>query len=223
MSTLPTPASIFEITLLRHGESTGNAGGIYQGQMDFDLTERGAAQVQALAERWQRLGRSFDRILSSPLRRARQTAEIISQALDLPVEYDPIWMERDHGKLSGLTLEEGEVRYPRPAFTNPYNSVADNGESLWELYLRAGQAVQKLVNRPVGRYLIVSHGAFLNMFMYAVLGIVPQANFSGVRFRFTNTSVAELRYDPGQHVWLLESINDRQHLRAEPKAEQEPK
>jgi broad specificity phosphatase PhoE len=215
------PPSYFEITLLRHGESIGNADGIYQGQLDFDLTGRGEAQVQALAEYWRRTGRNFDCILSSPLRRARQSAEIISRALGSQVEFDSIWMERDHGELSGLTIEEGEAKYPRPAFSNPFSPVAENGESLWELYLRAGQAIQKLVERPVGRYLIVSHGALLNMCMYAVLGIIPQANYSGARFQFTNASVAELRYDPGQHHWLLESLNDRRYLQTESEAGQE--
>jgi hypothetical protein len=45
--------------------------------------------------------------------------------------------------------------------------------------------------------------------MYVILGIVPQANFQGPRFRFRNAAFASLEYDPSRHVWSLESINDR--------------
>ena len=68
------PPSKYNITLLRHGESLGNAGGIHQGQADFELSEIGLAQAHALADRWQRESVTFDRIISSPLLRARQTA-----------------------------------------------------------------------------------------------------------------------------------------------------
>ena len=49
------------------------------------------------------------------------------------------------------------------------------------------------------------------MAMYAILGILPQANFLGARFRFRNVSFAVLHYDPAEHSWLLERLNDRLH------------
>ena len=207
-----TPPSKFLITLLRHGESLGNAGGIHQGRADFELSETGLAQARALAERWQRESVTFDRIISSPLLRARQTAEILAAALHIPVEFDPNWMERDIGQLSGLSVEEAAQRFPRPPFMHPYQALGGNGESRWEAYLRAGRAVQDLLRRPPGSYLVVSHGAILNMVLYAMLGIVPQANFQGARFRFYNTSFAVLQYDPANHNWQVEKLNDCDHL-----------
>jgi hypothetical protein len=49
------------------------------------------------------------------------------------------------------------------------------------------------------------------MVMYAILGIVPQANFQGSRFRFRNTAFATLTYNPEEHSWVLEGLNDRMH------------
>src|SRR5512136_1410620 len=92
----------FYITLLRHGESVGNAEARWQGQSDFPLTDVGRAQARALAERWQREQAKFDFLITSPLTRARETAEIIASALNIPVEYDPLWLERDNGEFSGL-------------------------------------------------------------------------------------------------------------------------
>jgi broad specificity phosphatase PhoE len=208
-----SPSLLYRITLLRHGQSTGNAGGIYQGQAEFDLTETGRLQSQALARRWVAEGRVFDLAISSPLGRARQTAEIITAALSLPLEYDELWMERHNGLLAGLDHLEAAERYPRPEFMSPYEPVGRTGESQWDLYLRAGQAVLRLLRRPLGRYLVVSHGGLLNMALYTMLGIVPQANFQGARFRFLNTAFADLVYDPAAHTWLLERLNDRAHWR----------
>lgn len=204
--------TIFHITLLRHGESVGNAENYHQGQFDFELTEKGCAQAQALAQRWLEEGVTFEAILSSPLARARQTAELIAQALSLPVEFEADWAERDNGVLAGLKFTEAAHLHPQPNFMNPFDPLGISGEGDWELYLRAGRAVLNLLRRPPGRYLVVSHGGILNKVLYAMLGIVPQANFQGVHFRFDNTGFAVVEYDPSTHTWLLERLNDRQHL-----------
>jgi 2,3-bisphosphoglycerate-dependent phosphoglycerate mutase len=204
-------ADTFHITLLRHGESRGNAQGILQGQSDFPLTETGRKQVQALADRWQSDGQTFDRIISSPLARARETAEILEERLQAPLELSPLWKERDNGLLAGLTRAEAEQTHPRPDFINLYQPIGENGESQWELYLRAGRAVQELVTRPPGSFLVVSHGGLLNMVMYVVLGITPQANFHGARFRFRNTAFAIVTYKAQRHEWRCEAVNDRAH------------
>lgn len=210
---MSTPHEPFthRITLLRHGESKGNAQGIYQGHAEFDLTEKGRVQSHALADWWLENEVTFEQVISSSLARARQTAEIISAKLSLPLEIDDIWKEIDNGVLAGLSLEEAEKRRAFPEFINTYQPIGETGESNWELYMRAGQAVVKLVNLPAGKYLVVSHGGFLIRVLYAVLGILPQANFAGARFTFRNTSYANVFYNPLEHVWLLERLNARPH------------
>jgi broad specificity phosphatase PhoE len=212
----------YRVTLLRHGESVGNAEGHLQGQSDFPLTELGREQSRSLAAYWVSNDMKFNYVISSPLSRARETAEIIAEKLvastnlDLPpVEFIADWQERDSGQISGLRMEEAERRYPRPDFIPLYQPIGATGESQWELYLRAGRAVQDLIDRPPGRYLVVSHGGILNMVMYAVLGIVPQPNFHGARFRFQNTAYATLVYTPSVHTWLIDSLNDHRHLRSQ--------
>jgi len=201
----------YQIILLRHGQSVGNAEGRYQGQSNFPLNDTGRAQAQALARRWAAEGIAFDRIISSPLLRARETADIIAAALNTPIEEDALWQERDNGLLSGMRAEEAAEKHPRPAFFTPYTPVGDTGEGQWDLFLRAGKAVRELIRRPPGRYLVVSHGGLLNMVLYAMLGIIPQANFHGARFRFRNAAFASLLYRPGEHMWVLNRLNDRQH------------
>jgi len=102
MSFSSSDSTFYQITLVRHGESVGNAEGYHQGQAEFPLTENGQAQAQALAQQWLEKGQVFDQAISSPQSRARETSEIVTKALAVPLEFDPLWMERDNGILAGL-------------------------------------------------------------------------------------------------------------------------
>lgn len=205
----------FHITLLRHGESQGNYEGRHQGQADFPLTDAGRDQSRILLARWKSERKQFDLIISSPLARARETAEIIATGLNVPLEFDPLLMERDNGLMAGLSPDEVRETLPQPSFVHPYQPIGQTGESQWELFLRAGNAVQNLLSRPPGKYLIVSHGGLLNMFLYAVLGIALQPNFHGPRFRFANSAFATLSYFPAAHRWYILGINDHLHLKTD--------
>ncbi len=202
--TVPDPnPTVYTFVFLRHGESVGNAEDRFQGQHDFPLTEKGQAQARALAEAWQAAGLHFDRCVSSPLLRARQTAEIVTAALDAPLEFDPDWMEINNGLLAGLTDDQAAEVAPRPQFMTPYTHFGKTGESRWEVYLRAGGALQRLLDRPPGSCLVVSHGGILNLTLHAILGIPLQADFGGARFIFKNTAYASFSYNPGKHTWQM--------------------
>jgi len=202
---------VYSFVFLRHGESTGNAESRWQGQSDYPLTAKGRAQAEALASRWIAEGVKFDLAIASPLVRARETAEIITTALNVKLETDEIWMERDIGEMEGLTANEVH-QIPRPPYITPYTSVGGNGEGDWELFLRAGRALHDLLRRPAGSYLIVSHGGLLNQLMHAIVGVAHHADPSGVRFRFENTSFARAIYSPTHHRWAIDAVNDHAHL-----------
>ncbi len=193
----------YDFVFLRHGESVGNAEERFQGQSDYPLTEAGRRQAQALAQRWAREGLHFDVAITSPLTRARETARIVADALHVPVEVDPIWMERNAGEIAGLTRKETLERYPNADQRTPYDAFGDSGEGDWELFLRAGAAVHQLLKRPPGQYLVVTHGGLLNKIMYALLGIPVQSNFTGPSFRFGNTGYARFKYLPARHQWRM--------------------
>ncbi len=194
---------LYDFVFLRHGESVGNAEERFQGQSDYPLTEAGQRQVERLAERWVKEGMRLDLVITSPLGRARETATILATALGISLEVDPIWMERNAGEIAGLTRQETLERFPDTDLRTPYDAFGDSGEGDWELYLRAGTAVHRLLKRPPGRYLIVTHGGLLNKVMYAVLGIPVQAHSNGPRFRFGNTGYAIFSYLPRRHQWRM--------------------
>lgn len=209
----PSDRPVFQFTFLRHGESVGNAESRWQGQSEYPLTDKGRAQARALADYWKAEGVKFDLAIASPLSRARETAEIIASALNVPLEYDPIWMERDIGEMEGLTAEEVRQK-PQPPYITPYDSIGGDGEGDWALFLRAGQALHDLLRRPAGGYLVVSHGGLLNQLMHAIVGVPPHADPSGVRFRFENTAFSRAIYFPYQHRWAIDAVNDRTHLKS---------
>jgi len=205
--------SLYFITFLRHGESVGNAENRLQGLSDFPLSDEGRAQARKLAARWKAENITFDAVISSPLSRALETAQIIAAELALPdPETDPLWVERDMGLRSGLTMAEIREQFPEPDFVNPYESWSENGESDWALYLRGGQALHKLLQRPPASYLVVAHGAILGKVFYSILGITPQPNAHGVHFRMENTSFSRFRYNPAAHHWRVDVIGDCHHL-----------
>jgi 2,3-bisphosphoglycerate-dependent phosphoglycerate mutase len=191
------------LTLLRHGESVANRAGVVQGQMDSPLSDLGRRQAECVAREWLSEGLRFDHVITSPLLRACETAEVIATRLGVPLELEPSWMERDFGIGQGLSIESfQDLLGPIPPL--PFAPVFGDGEGAWDLYLRAARAVQAVIRRPPGRYLIVSHGALLNAALRAILGIAPTPG-RAPRFTFANGGHAHLEMDD-EGAWTLHAL-----------------
>jgi 2,3-bisphosphoglycerate-dependent phosphoglycerate mutase len=193
----------YRFTFLRHAESIGNRDGYIQGQHDYPLSPKGIDQTRKLTHKWLDQGFNFDLIISSTLTRAISTAEIIQSQIDAPIRTDPIWMERNMGKHQGVLREDFYQRPPRPFFQRMYDSPGETGESEWQLYLRAGNALQSLFKNPPGDYLIVSHGGLLNKVLYSIFGIKPHPNFPGLHFALTNTAYTRIEYNSDRNQWRM--------------------
>lgn len=199
--------AMFDIILLRHGESLGNANRQIQGHFDTPLSEVGAKQAYVLADYWHGRQLSFDRVISSPLIRAKTTAEIIANNLGLMVEENILWMERGFGSWEGQSFEELQKQALLTQIFHPYIRPGESGESLMDTYQRAVKAVQELLNQVEGHYLVVSHGAFLNMVIYHILGIDPQKFSIGPRFIIKNAAYTHVVYDPASGLWRVLGYN----------------
>ncbi len=194
---------MYGITLLRHGESEGNLSGVIQGQSEYPLTLMGVEQAQRIASLWKSDGVRFDLIISSPLLRASQTAIIIAATLKVPIEYEPAWKERNFGQLQGSKLDDINQLTPPVDFFHPYEPIGITGESQLDLYTRASQAIQNVLRRPAGSYLIVSHGGILNKALFVIMGITPQGHYNSPLFRFGNAGYAQFHYYPLSRQWAL--------------------
>ena len=152
-----------ELLLIRHAESEWNARGLWQGHADPPLSPTGRAQADALVCVLE--GEPIDRIESSDLLRARQTAAPLARARGLAVSADPLYRELDLGEWSGLTreqiVERGDGVFQRFLSRSP-DASAPAGESRRALWLRARRAVADLCQRCSGeRIAIVTHGGFV--------------------------------------------------------------
>jgi broad specificity phosphatase PhoE len=197
-------------TFLRHGESEGNQSEVLQGQIDSPLTGKGEAQARQLAEKWRQSQVAFDSIISSPLQRARRTAEIVAEVLGYNGEIilDSIWMERGFGALEGKTFTEINQADPPVDYFHPFIPAGEGGESQLDLYLRAAQGLQRLLLRPSQRTLVVSHGALIGKLLYFVLGITPQGHYNSPIFYLGNTAYFNLGYTGDTRQWFIYGFNN---------------
>ncbi|PKO03254.1 MAG: histidine phosphatase family protein [Chloroflexi bacterium HGW-Chloroflexi-5] len=191
------------ITFLRHGRSRADDEEVHEGRYDSPLTDIGRSQVQARAQDFLSRNLQFDKIITSPLQRAYETAKIIGQWLNVSIEEDSDWMEMDNGPLAGLPREIAEKKYPRPSFRNPYEPFCGTGESDWDIYCRGAKAVEKIIRRGIGNYLVVAHGGILNAAMRTIVGAQPHINQQGIFFKFDDTGFARMVYRPSEHLWRL--------------------
>ena len=202
-----------KITLLRHGLSTGNEKGIIQGQKDYPLAEEGIEQSRSLSRYWKDHNVSFDAIIASPLLRAKQTAEIIASGLKLPIDFDEAWCERQSGKAEGKPFSEVKLHYASQPHDTAYDPLFETGESRWDLFIRAANAMQHLLRRPEGSYLVVSHGAILGAALHTMLGISPSpGRVRPTRLGFANTGYAVLIFESTEARWELRHLNVICHL-----------
>ena len=201
----------YELFLLRHGESQGNAEKYLQGQEEYPLTDLGFKQAKALANYWKTKNIQFDNIITSPQLRARETAEIIANVSGQNIEINPIWKERNYGNLSGKPLNEVRHLLEDPEANQLHHKIGQTGESEWEFFQRGDKAMQSILKKSPGKYLIVSHGGTINMCFRVILGIPPHNNFRSPIFRCGNTAFASLYFYQDSQVWYINSLNERPH------------
>ena len=209
---LPDKHATTELWVVRHGESTWNADGRYQGQTDVPLSPVGVLQASTLAERL--MGQRFAAIYSSDLLRARHTAEIVTERLlgEPQVQLDVGLREIDVGQLGGLTL--GDIRRAYPDYlaalhADPWATRRPNGESMADLYSRASAALTHLAARHQGeRVMVFTHGGVVRVAVGLALGGVPQNAWA--RLSVANTSITRVLLT--EQGGTLLGFNDAAHL-----------
>jgi 2,3-bisphosphoglycerate-dependent phosphoglycerate mutase len=209
------------LVLIRHGQSQSTVDGIAAGQSGCrGLSELGRSQVRALAARVTATGELDDAsvLLSSTLRRAVETAELLAPALGgLPVGQDADLSEMNPGIGDGLTWEEWEARFGGfDVATEPYRPLAPGGESWAEFGLRVGRTLTGLVAAHRGRTVVAAcHGGVIEHALLQGLGLPAQVPPAGRVETAPNASINEWVVDDvaGQALrWRLVRFADAAHL-----------
>jgi probable phosphoglycerate mutase len=145
--------------LLRHGETPLSVERRFAGRGDIPLTETGKLQAKAAAQRLAARG-GVDLIVTSPLQRARLTAEAVAAATGTPVQVDDGWIEADFGQWEGLSYAEAMERWPDEvtAWMKDTSVAPPGGESFAAAGRRVLAALDRLLARAEpGRVVVVSH------------------------------------------------------------------
>jgi probable phosphoglycerate mutase len=181
-----------EIVLVRHGETEWSRDGRHTGHTDVPLTERGREQAEALGAALE--GRSFERVLTSPLSRAADTARLAG--FDAAEERDEL-REWDYGAYEGR--KTSEIREERPGWTLWTEGVPD-GETAAEVAARV-DAVLADLRTVEGAALVFAHGHLLRVLAVRWIGLEPEA---GRLLALDPATVSVLGYEretPVIRVW----------------------
>jgi broad specificity phosphatase PhoE len=201
------------IILVRHCEAKGNTYRILQGRTDCDISGNSAAQLDLVSLRLRNT--HIDAIYSSPLKRARKTAEAINRYHGLPVKTDARLQEIDVGEWEGKTWSEIERDYPEMAKVwkeNPGAFVSPNGESMKEVYDRIWNGIIDIVKHNEGKtVLVTSHGCAIRNFLCRALGKTPDG-LSDIEW-CDNTAVSVIDFDGALKPKVV-VMNDASHLPA---------
>ena len=198
------------LVLVRHGQTSWNKEGKFQGQSDVGLNELGLAQARQVAITLFSHTKPAA-LYSSPLPRALQTAGEISRVLDLPILELPGLKELSLGELEGITGPSMQERYPQVAsewHRNPAEMVFPGGESITQVQARAWNAVEEIESvHPDGEVVAVSHNFTIRATLCSYLDI-PVSRFR--MFAIDLGAITILETDRGSRQVI--TINERCHL-----------
>jgi broad specificity phosphatase PhoE len=180
------------LLLARHGQSVSNAVRRFQGVQDVPLSELGRRQAEALARAFGQ--RRIAAVYSSPLQRARHTAELVAAAVRAPLRSVDDLRELSLGEWEGCTVEEVEARPGNPYacwVRDPVGSLPPGGEPLADVQGRVVRALADIERgHPNGDdVLVVCHGGVISAYLAHCLGLPLSSIW---RLTVSNCSITEL-------------------------------
>jgi broad specificity phosphatase PhoE len=195
--------------LIRHADSAIPEDHI---QNDFPLSELGKRQVMALAQRMNSL--RIDYLFSSPLIRARDTAEFISKSHSVPIRFETNFREMDLGHMAGMSRQEMMERYGGFLRSYPYPKMEyayANGETPEQFHARVAASLEKAIWLPFHRedvnVVLVAHGGVICAILLHFLGL----RFDGYLTFFVDwTGISKIDARHGRP--RIRYINDTSHL-----------
>lgn len=195
--------------LLRHGPTAHTPDRRFSGRNDLPLTEDGSVQIAAAATRLATRG-SIGVVLSSPLRRTRDSAQIVADALHLPVDVDDELIELDFGSFEGLTWDEGRTSFPGQlsAFRSSPDVPAPGGESVSDVRARMDRFLSRVRTEHEGRDVaVLTHMMPIKVLLCMALD-VPLSTVHRIFLAPASLSIIEWYADGRASVTL---VNDTSH------------
>jgi len=202
---------MLDLIIVRHGQSVADIEGRMEGRANFPLTDLGKEQAEKLAY-WLKQKETFDYIISSPLKRASETAQIIGRVCSKEITYDVRLMEWNNGLIAGLLKSEANEKYPIPKGGRKYFQRIFEGESLIDFRARAEEFTAELLDKYAiakedRRIVIITHGGTINMIIHSFLNMPIKNN---ITVSSGDTGVHVLRIKREDRI--IVSLNVNKHL-----------
>jgi len=199
-----------EFVIIRHGQTHGNITRTLQGQSNTDLDETGVQQVRLLARRL-KSHPAFDAVISSDLKRARDTAQILVDSIGGTIIPNAGLREWNLGILEGRSWQDLQLEYPQimNSFLNSHKDVeVPGGERRSVMEKRVSECLDILASEFAGkRLLVVTHGGVLRAIFRHIVGL-PAGN--NMLPQTSNASYNSCTCTNG--IWQLTCWNDTAHL-----------
>ncbi|MBM7692708.1 2,3-bisphosphoglycerate-dependent phosphoglycerate mutase [Peribacillus deserti] len=197
-----------KILLIRHGESEADLLYVHEGRADFSLTESGRSQVHKLSA-FLKENYKIDKLYSSTLKRAAETAGIVGEVLNLEVELRGELMEHNNGVFAGLRYAEAEERYPVPEGGYKMHEGVPEGETEIEFRARIGGAFSRiLADNEYETVAMVSHGGAISRMMQSFFKLP----FNVEHYVLTGDTGIPFLEDRG-NLRVVHFMNSTEHLR----------
>lgn len=195
------------LILIRHGETTWNNAGKIQGSSDTSiLNKKGKKQAQNTAVRLSQL--AIDVIYSSQLKRAKQTARIISKTVNTKIVVSQKLNERSFGVMEGMTTDYVFGKLNAMSDSKRHLYRPKGGESTKDVEERVSAEIRKIISRHEGKtVLIVAHGGVIKILINYLKKIPWEKRMDE---RIKNSSVTLFKIH--EEEILEEIINDTKHL-----------
>jgi|SRR5690625_252934 len=185
------------ICLIRHGETDWNKEGRVQGQTDIPLNETGISQARQCGKLLQQS--SWDMIITSPLQRAKQSATIINEKLQLPMIEMEAFKEKNYGDVEGMTVEERNKLYPNKNYPNQETQL-----ELTERVMKGIHKINKTYNNK--KILLVAHGGVIN----AILSHLSNGEIGSGKTKLSNACLSNIYL--AEEKWHIKDYNQVTHL-----------
>lgn len=172
MDTLDYKEPITKIYFVRHGETKANRERLLFGQLDLDLTEEGIKQAKHVAKKLSKV--KTDLIISSPLKRAKHTTDIIARKLNVKKTIlDKNLMEKSEGLWEGKNywqIREEDPKGYKHWLKAPFTNRPPKGESVLDLDKRVNKFYKLILNKYKGKHIIVvCHSGPIRLFVLRLL------------------------------------------------------
>lgn len=183
---------MIEITFVRHGQTQWNKENRIQGITDIPLNSTGIEEAKLLKDN---ITNEYDIFISSPLRRAHRTAEILNEKLKMKLETNDLLVERNFGELAGQQV----------SFVKANSQECSSIESMDAMKIRLLKFLKNIEQEGSGRFLVVSHGGVISL----LLNILSDGDIDWENTPISNCSLSRISF---KSSWKIDFIN-REHCK----------